>query len=453
MDSHAHGDQPVVIICNTFEAYSGFINRFKREQLRTFYTHKFHSTSDRALFWIGATKLVIGSLPVFHLEEVKNRWNYHQTQYYYPKTYSDSLCHDICADPDLLKVLVEYAGKNKTLQLIPFANTSYFFQLVDFLRTQFQLTILLPESPSPDNLWLLNCIDQKLGYRTLISHWFNTTSDILPFGIPCTSLLQTVQAIQWFLQQHMSCIVKTNEGCLALGQEIFHPKTPYQFNEILAVLQENPFLVGDIFIVESFISSPQNLFPSAEFWVPSDPHQPPKLTYVCNQLFSPEGLFSGVLISPELPQQPWYSFLVEKGMAIATHLQALGFVGYFDLDALVSETGQVFLLEINARRTGATHVHEAACHLLGADYQTCYSLISQNSVSCSSLQNFDDLQQSLSELLYPIHAQKQGIVLTHSSNISQGEFGYIVIADSTKLAVELQQKLRESLKFFDSATS
>ncbi len=58
----------------------------------------------------------------------------------------------------------------------------------------------------------------------------------------------------------------------------------------------------------------------------------------------------------------------DSGMIFARRLQQMGYVGHFDLDTVVDDAGRVYLLEINPRRTGGTHVHEFAEHVFGADY-------------------------------------------------------------------------------------
>ena len=86
----------------------------------------------------------------------------------------------------------------------------------------------------------------------------------------------------------------------------------------------------------------------------------PQITYVSDQLFQGFGDFCGVLVSRELLDTPWYPPLAESGMIIARRLQQMGYVGHFDLDTVVNDEGRVYLLEINPRRTGGTHVHEFA---------------------------------------------------------------------------------------------
>ena len=66
----------------------------------------------------------------------------------------------------------------------------------------------------------------------------------------------------------------------------------------------------------------------------------------------------------------------------------MGYVGHFDLDTVVNDEGRVYLLEINPRRTGGTHVHEFADHVFGADYLDKVALLSNDTLSSGSITEF-----------------------------------------------------------------
>ncbi len=81
-------------------------------------------------------------------------------------------------------------------------------------------------------------------------------------------------------------------------------------------------------------------------------------------------------------------------MIFAHRLQAMGYVGHFDLDTVVNDDGRVYLLEINPRRTGGTHVHEFAEHVFGADYLDKVTLLSNDTLSSGGITDLTNCSPS-----------------------------------------------------------
>ena len=459
MDS-SHSRVPVVVIANTAEAYSSFLWRINDSSLHNYHVRQTHASSDRALLWQGDSKLVIGSLPIFHLEYLNAIGHYYKhTKYCHPKTPSVSLCEDIRNDASVLKCLLNYISPHKTIHCIPYANTSAFFKLVEFLETCYNLTVLLPESPYYKNLWIKDYLDTKMGFRTLTSRWLGDTENVLPFGVHSSSLEEAVNIITWFLQRNCACIVKDNSGYLGLGQITVHPNALQQenfANHLLQQIAQHPYLEPSDLVIEEFIQSSQKQYPSAEFFVPPVTTGVPFLTYVCNQVFS-KGNFIGVLISPEQKNASWYLTLINYGLIVAQNLQNMGFIGYFDVDAIVDDSENLYALEVNTRRTGATHVHEAACHLLGKHYVDNFTLLSRNSVKTKTNIAIDTLLECIDTLLFPMNssnlkdkdATRKGIIITHSSNLPQLEFGYLIIAGSTQETMSIHQEMSRLIEILE----
>ena len=98
-------------------------------------------------------------------------------------------------------------------------------------------------------------------------------------------------------------------------------------------------------------------------------------------------------------------------------------------------------MEINTRRTGGTHVHEFGWHVFGPDYLDRVSLLSNDAISSGRIARFDDLVTVTADLLYPINDQERGIVITGTSALSAGEFGAIVVGQSTADIQDLIEQL------------
>jgi hypothetical protein len=157
------------------------------------------------------------------------------------------------------------------------------------------------------------------------------------------------------------------------------------------------------------------------------------------------GDFYGVLVSKDLYDTPWKEPLFNAGRQIACEIQRLGYVGHFDLDAIVDDADRVFLVEINTRRTGGTHVHEFGWHVFGPDYLDQVTLLSNDAISTGQIDQFEDLVEIVADLLYPISNQERGIVITGTSALKAGEFGAIVVGQSTADVQDLMEQLTDRM--------
>ncbi|GAB4421927.1 MAG: hypothetical protein Kow002_11110 [Anaerolineales bacterium] len=431
-----------VIISNFAEAHVDFLARAADEQERKSLIYSESAHADRTLLWCGDPKLALVSFPVAHASWVINRLGYTNTRYLAPENPSSFLCKDILREPALLNGLLEYAGPERTLQLIPYATTPEFLGLVDILRDVHNLTILLPESPDRDHLWLRDYADSKAGFRLLASSCLPDADRLLPFGIVCHSLKEAAQAIAWFNLRGQACVVKANTGESGIGFNIFKPSQHATQKDILAALQGNPFLGNEPVVVEEYIHSPNRLSPSPEVFVPRPEDGEPYIMYMTTQVLENFGDFFGIEINRGLYEQAWYPDLERSSLTIARQLQTMGYVGHFDMDCLVDENGQLRLLEVNARRTGGTHVHDFAEHVIGPDYIDKVALLSYEAMRSGRINNAEELLTALKDYLYPMGGDvTRGIVVTITTPIVAHRFGSIIVAPTQEEARALQTEI------------
>jgi len=430
---------PLVAVHNNLETFFGFLQRaddpdvFRKRRYR----------GDRGLFWLGDPKLLFVTAATPSAGEVCRRWGYPGTTVLAPAEATHQLCLDILRSPELFDRILDYAGPGRTIRMVPYATTAEFFELAEGLRAR-GLTVRLPESPEPKNLWLRDYADSKSGFRALAAGCI-CEADVLPTGFVCRDVRRAAAAVEWFLERGRPCVVKADGGESGMGHIVFEPGRG-DGRPALAALEADPFLRGDLVIVEEFIPSPDGLSPSLEFFVPVPGAGSPRPTYVSQQLFSSFGRFAGVLLSRSLEQASWYPALHRRGMRLAETLQSLGYVGHFDLDAVIDRNGTPFLLEMNARRTGGTYVHEFACHTLGPDYLERVVLVGKNAVPSGGIHALDGLLERLAGLLYPDYGTDGGAVITVTSTLPAGEFGCILVARDEAGAMALDEALTERLQ-------
>ena len=439
---------PTVVVSNVAETFVDFLSRCadpkEREVLIS--GESFHA--DRTLVWCGDPKLVIVSYPVMHEEFIKGL-GFPGTRHLAPKEPTAHLSLDVLREGHLLHSLVEYAGKARQLTLIPYATTAEFLKLVEALRTEHQLEIHLPESPDPVNLWIRDYVDTKAGFRQLASQWLADADRLLPFGMTCYDRHQAARAAFWFIDRGEACVVKADTGENGIGICIIRPETHGTFQQILEELNANSFFGDELIIVEEYIHSPNQTSPSPEIFVPKLGDGEPYIMYMTEQIIQGFSDFCGIEVSGHMYNEPWFPDLERSALTIGRGLQRLGYVGHFDLDCLVSEDGRLFLLEVNSRRTGGTHVHDFAEHVIGTDYMDKVALISYEAMKCGEIESAAELLDVIGDFLYPMNGSRySGLVVTITTALRLGTFGCITVAPTIEKAMRLRDAVAEKIESY-----
>jgi len=435
---HIDPHLPLVVICNYLELFAGFLDHLGNPCIR--HSRKF---ADRDLYWLGDPKLVITATPVDEAALLTHRWGYPGTETLSPQVASDQLCLEVLHDPQLLRRVLAYAGDTHTLQIVPYVTTPEVYQLAEALRRDYGLTVLLPESPAPADLWVRDYVDTKIGFRLLASEWLRNRN-MLPMGFISHGTDEIVRIILSFLGRGQSCVAKYDRGGGGVGNCFFYAEEGLDEAAVRARLAQHDDLFDQPSVVEEFIHPHQQLSPSIELFVPPPGKGSPCITYVCNQLFEQAGVFIGILIDRAFTETKWYAPLAEAGLTMARNLQAMGYVGFFDLDAVLDENERLYLLEINSRRTGGTYVDDFARRMIGPDYQERMTLFSTSSICSGEIRTTAALLKALDGLLYPIH-NHSGIVITSVSTLPEGKFGALLIAPNHTETLELWRMLQHRL--------
>ncbi|NJK63681.1 MAG: ATP-grasp domain-containing protein [Synechococcaceae cyanobacterium SM2_3_1] len=431
---------PLVVLANTSEAYASFLNSISNKLTHASLLRRIHCSSDRALLWLNSEKLVIGSLPICH-HDLLSEIGYAGTKYLSPSIPTQYLCADIIHENHIIAAIDKWAGASKKIQLIPYANTNEFYQLVSHLREKIGLTVYTPESPNQESLWITHYVDSKFGFRNFVAS-LDLASDIrLPKYYICKSKQDVIYIASLLLKKRKRCVVKVDDGCLGLGQVYLYPQDLVHHG-IERKLADS--LIGNYcyeqLIVEEFIESSR--FPSIEVFVPPETSSV-QVTYVCDQRFD-NNLFSGIILTPDLYHDEWYPSLYTFAKKVGEELQGHGYVGYFDIDALIDSHNHIYVLELNARRTGGTHVHEFATRVLGRSYFQSFSILS-GTAQLSSPVSYSTLIDTMTRLNLSFSRSQEGILISQTSALQDGVVGYIVVSSSLDRLNILHQSFLDAI--------
>jgi len=430
-------DIPVIYINNYYDYHGGFLNRCDSlNEIKVF----MQNSCTRFMYYGGTPKLVVSQTGTVLLDYLREHLSFDDELYVLAGDIEDSIVKTIMDSSKALEKIVDFAGSQRNIQMISWASSVEIFKLAQFIESQSDVVVYLPEVPSDKDRWLQEYLDTKNGFRSVTSTVFNYDEKVLPEGFTCLTEQDAVHSIQWFLSRNQDCIAKSNKGCLGKGLIKFDAADNWQETQIKEALShKRSLLLNEPVIVEQKIFSPSQISPSAEFYIPPVNQGTPQFTYLVKQCFQGDFQFVGNLISKELTKEPWYDQLLTNAHRLAERVQQLGYVGYIDVDCIVDQYQNPYFVEVNPRRTGGTHYHELAIRLFGEEYLEKISLISNSNLLNERFVSFKDLYDGTSDLLYSPGEVERGIIFTEANLLASHRI--ISVASIGKDVIEATQYL------------
>jgi len=438
----------IVIVANSAETFSSNTLRMRTAEARDYQTRYDQSLGERGLLWAGGDKLVVTSQPVSgkFARHIQSAMGYRRLETISPAQPSLYLCRDVWNDLALFKKVVSFCG-TAPVDLIPYTTTADFLELAERLQEQ-GVQVFLPESVNRQTLWLRDYLDTKLGFRMLWQTLSNRLKHFrLPQGFSCRTCPEAAEVVCWFLERGIKCLIKANLGAGGEGLAKFDPGAHTQNNlaDVLTILEANPFLDNDLLIVEELITMDPSVAggsPSIDLCVPPPGQGEPRVLCLSGQMLAVNGEFLGVKVYRDILSDSMTKAIRQDGLCIAHEVARMGYVGPFDIDLVAGEDGNLYAVEMNMRRTGGSHAHDAASYLFGPDYvERVAVLAASKSVTEVGPLSYEALYDCLSDLIHPMGTSKSGLIFTNISLLDYGSFGYIIIAPSREQVHAIQEEI------------
>ncbi len=406
-----------LVIANTMESFSQHYKYYDNpiEQFRLPYF------ADWTLWWGGDNKLVI--LPYYpdHFEFIKDITKWKNTDILSTGTFDGfSLCQLLLDNHALFNRIVDKLTKYSNIKIIPYALTKELLEFISLLKKALPKAIISCEAGDDfNNLWIRDYLDSKIGCRYLLAS-FNKNI-LMPNAIVCLNKDEVINSVKSFLKNGESCIIKSNFGENGTGNYVFDINSKNRTSFDLEI-ENIPGINNETFVVEKFVEA---LFsPSFEYRIETNTE--PEFLYACDQIISDRVCFSGISISQN-QYSSCYRELLSHGLSISHMLRDIGYIGVFDIDFLINKEGEVYVTEINTRRTSGTFVHDILLFFFGTEYIRYKSAISIDEIECKTL-TFNEVEDRLS-LLWFNNKYDCGLLPTITSSLRTGAIGLLAIAD------------------------
>ncbi len=444
-----------IFISNILEgAYKGYHGLTNQE--RSYWTLYDTVDSNRVLFYNGDDKLVITSAPILpaHFEYSKQLMGWKNVHNYYPRFPSPFICEDIMSQEKFRIRIEEVIRANPGINLIPYRSTPEFAEMVNYFRRK-KLEFETPESMDSNNEFVNIYAHSKRGFRHLWNKAFPTGSSLqidLPLGFITGNRDEAIEAAWWFAQQKKSFVIKYNRGIQGIGVLILYysnlPDTKRAFvREMQDELRDKMWDEPSI-IVEELIDIDKNNMggsPSIEFFIDQSGRVHP--TYAGEQVMADDRkTFRGIYINPEIIKNKHIKTAFKAGHLFGKELADLGYRGVFDVDLVVSKDNKLYAVESNLRRTGGTHVHEAAVELLGADYTSKYHVLIDDILLHDEARiNYKKAMALLSDIYYKPE-YKSGVLIANPDMLQVNILNILIVTHDAEEMKRLRGLIKRRFK-------
>jgi hypothetical protein len=390
------------------------------------------SLSQRAFFWEDDNKIVITPFPIptelfdlnFKILELSNTYNY------YPKAGGLNLSNSVEVNS-----FIELVG-DKDIVVSPYAITPSILKFIEGLRAS-GLNVFVDNMPAKGGYDLVRYLDSKSGFRTEMME----IGVMCPEGFICQTLDELRNKIDWFKTNNRPFVIKAEQGESGWGLIIvkdIQTTTEALIKQITSetIWSNGPYIIEELIDVDLTVGGGS---PSAELLVTDSEV---KITYLCGQIVT-NGEFQGTIVGKGSVSQEISEQINISALTIGKHFQTLGYRGVFDIDYVISKTGEIFAVETNARRTGGTHVYDLANRLFGEEYRDHCFVSNDHFEYSSDIKSIEELISKVSTLIYSKENQI-GVIIT-LINETDRVLGYIAVGDDIVMATQIADKLKNLL--------
>jgi len=443
-----------IFFANTAEAFASLLEsetsdkNAQQERIR----HE-NDLSQRAQFWGEDDKVIVTPepIPIALLEKNLKRLRYKNVINLWPKESKLRLCVAIANDPILKNEIIEIIRANPNIRISSYAATEEYVDLIKMLQKEgidFEVTNL-PHLANP--IGLVQKIGSKNGIREIISDLFPKEGIKLPVGYICKNKDEVLRAISEFLNTNQGFVVKIHNGESGWGVKIMNGEAVQSLDRthidtwLEDLFQSDQIWKSAPYVVEEFIQANTTMaggFPSGEGYVDDKGFT---FSYSCGQEVTKQGEFGGITIS-KLSMSHFFDESIETALNIVGgRLHSIGYRGNFDIDFVAGADGDLYILECNARMTGGTHVHGVISHLKINTVKESYIFSNDSYRYGEKVQPSKEILHSLSTLLYPMHEEKRGVLISFMS-LYRPVIGIIVIGKDSNDTRSLMEQVKSSLE-------
>lgn len=261
-----------------------------------------------------------------------------------PTPRTGRLVHDLLEDDRALAALYDATSGSRVVRFVSWGAAPELYALASVLRSQGREVLL--DIAEPRHYWSCEYLESKLSCTDLATH---IPGFRVPRGISVASWDQLKGAVTAIAGGGGRAVVKSMYGVGGYGSALARSEGD-GMARFWETLRREPFFGTFPLTVQDYVEHAADC-PAVDILV--DDGEEPRLEY---SMLGVDGLrYRSLTLGPGVLDPALEKRLSELSTAVHAFVRSLGYRGWFSLDCLLGADGELYVTEINARRTGAMH--------------------------------------------------------------------------------------------------
>lgn len=430
-----------ITISNKREALSVLEENYPKYQ-KDYWKEMDIDACDVAIFWGGSDTATImpRQVPDWLVDHIISVMKYSSIIILSPQNPSDSICQDIHREELLQEFLIQDI-ENQSKAISFYSATEQALALKKWLMNK-SMKFKFPDLPNFDNSWTANYFDSKVGFRNLVFQIFIKQNNInigikLPESYVCDNIREVKEVTKVFKNSNRNYIIKGNRGVGGYENKIILLKKDEK-DGVIALENDFKHWSSRSYVIEEFIKvDPTNhlSYPSINSIITTSGKLVVRGIY--SQIIAENCIFEGIISEQNLYTHYYIEKMNKFNRIVGNILSSYGYIGHYNIDFILSEDGDIYVTEINLRRTGGTHVLDIVNHLNVSD--RC--VISMNEYLSENIKDIDisAFKKILNNWVFDWN-NKEGVIVTMGSGLEHGRgFGFVVVSKDYETGTQLKK--------------
>jgi len=275
-------------------------------------------------------------------------------------------------------------------------------------------------------------------------------------GLICANTELATAIIKSNYFRDTGVVVKSNDGVGGYGTLIYRQERLgdlFDFGKKLETISKlMPIFSSTPLLVERFINSrSESVISSPSIQGVIYPSGNVEIIALAGQIVDDIGRYIGAVINPDIFPTQLQKSLNTLGYKLGTEASRLGYRGVFNFDTILANDGYIYFVEMNARRTSVKYILDMARQLFGETWTHKMSLISNERFSSDKLRglSYHDVQSLLSDYLFPVAGEPQGVIITIASSLisyaRKSQLGFVVVGNNFSVVQHIYSRVNELL--------
>ncbi|MEU7576111.1 hypothetical protein AB0B50_00660 [Streptomyces sp. NPDC041068] len=262
-----------------------------------------------------------------------------------PAPRTGRLVHDLLGDDRALAALHAATDGARVVRFLSFGASPELYSLAALLRSR-GLEVRL-DVADPQHYWSCEYLESKLSCVDLASH---LPGFRVPRGISVASWDQLKGAVTAIVGSGGRAVVKSMYGVGGYGSAIARSDADGSIRRFWQTLRREPFFGTFPLTVQDYVEHAADC-PAVDVLVGEG--EEPRMEF---SMLGVDGLrYQSLAIGPGVVDPGLEERLSALGTAVHGFAESLGYRGWLTIDCLLGLDGQLYVTEINARRSGAMH--------------------------------------------------------------------------------------------------